>query len=104
MQPGHQRIPFDDNRKPFLTALSYVDGITEVPIYADPATGKLLANTGASSGLVTSAYDYIGYTNTNSTTDTYVYKIGGASGTTVATVTIVYTDTTKSQISSITKT
>lgn len=48
-------------------------------------------------------YDYVSYTNTNSTTDTYTFKVGGSGGVTVATLTIVYTDTTKSQISSVTK-
>jgi hypothetical protein len=47
MEPGHQRIPFDDNRKPFLTALSYLDGQTAVPLWADPVTGKLLVETSA---------------------------------------------------------
>jgi len=54
-------------------------------------------------GLVPSSYDYMAYTNTNSTTDTYVYKTGGAGGTTVATVTIVYTDTTKATVSTVTR-
>jgi hypothetical protein len=54
--------------------------------------------------LVTAAFDYIAYTNTNSTTDTYVYKTGGSSGNTVATVTIVYTDSTKATVSTVTRT
>lgn len=49
------------------------------------------------------AYDYMSRTLTNSTTETYTYKTGGASGTTVATVTIVYTDSTLATISSVTK-
>lgn len=56
------------------------------------------------SGLIPFAYDYMAYTNTDSTTDTFVYKTGGSSGTTVATVTIVYTDTTKATISTVTRT
>lgn len=55
-------------------------------------------------GIAITDADYIAYTNTNSTTDTYVYKLGGSSGTTIATITIVYTDTSKSQISTVTKT
>ena len=58
----------------------------------------------ASGALVTKAYDYMAYTNTNTTTDTYVYKSGGTGGTIVATVTIVYTDSTKSVISTVTRT
>ena len=55
-------------------------------------------------GLSIPAHDYISYTNTSGTVDTYVYKTGGSGGTTVATLTITYTDTTKSQPSSIVKT
>lgn len=55
-------------------------------------------------GLSISAYDYIGYTNTSSLIDTYVYKTGGSGGTTVATLTITYTDTTKAQPSTVVKT
>lgn len=54
--------------------------------------------------LVPASYDYVAYTNTNTTTDTYVYKSGGATGATIATVTIVYTDTTKTQVSTMTRT
>ena len=49
-------------------------------------------------------YDYVSYTNTDTTTDTYTFKKGGASGITVATLVLVYTDTTKVQISTVTKT
>lgn len=61
--------------------------------------GVLTAN-----GLVNGNYDYISYTNTSSTVDTYVYKTGGSSGSTIATVTITYTDTTKNQVSTVAKT
>jgi len=51
MEPGHQRIPFDDNRKPFLAAISYADNQTVVPLLADPATGRLLvSSSGGGSG------------------------------------------------------
>lgn len=55
-------------------------------------------------GLIPSSYDYMAYTNTDSTTDTFVYKTGGSGGTTVATVTIVYTDSTKAIVSTVTRT
>lgn len=54
-------------------------------------------------GLVTAVYDYISRTLTNSTTETYVYKTGGSGGTTVATVTVVYTDSTLATISTVTR-
>jgi hypothetical protein len=46
---------------------------------------------------VIAGYNYVGLTQT-STTDTWTYKMGGSAGTTLATVTITYTDTTKATI------
>jgi hypothetical protein len=48
-------------------------------------------------------YDYIANTSTT-TSDTFVFKVGGSGGATVMTVAFVYTDTTKATISTITKT
>lgn len=60
-------------------------------------------STYAGPGLVYEKYDYISRTLTNSTTETYVYKTGGSGGTTVATVTVVYTDSTLQTISTVTR-
>lgn len=46
------------------------------------------------------AWDYMSLA-TASTTDTYTFKTGGASGTTVATLLITYTDSTKATISTV---
>lgn len=91
----------DQNRTATLLGVSSADGKTPVPVEVDPNTGALLVSTGR---IVPEQFDYVAYTNTNGTTDTYVYKLGGASGTTIATVTIVYTDSTKTQPSTITRT
>jgi hypothetical protein len=48
-------------------------------------------------------HDYIGAGYPNGTTETYTYKTGGSGGTTVGTITVVYTDATKANISSVTK-
>lgn len=53
--------------------------------------------------LVPYAYDYIGVT-TNSTSDVFAYKSGGAAGTLVATVTVSYTDSTKNTLLSVVRT
>ena len=101
MQPNHQRVPFDDNRKPFLTALSALGDGSAVALKADPATGALLnVSTGT---LIVSLYDYISAAYPIDTTEVYTFKVGGAGGTTVATVTIVYTDNTKAKISTVTR-
>lgn len=54
--------------------------------------------------IVHEQFDYISRTLTNSTTETYTYKLGGSAGTTVATITIVYTDSTLQTISTVEKT
>lgn len=54
-------------------------------------------------GLNLGLYDYVSVAYTDATTENYTFKSGGASGTIVARVTIVYTDSSKENISSVTK-
>lgn len=54
--------------------------------------------------LVTEKFDYIGISYPSDTTEVFAYKTGGAGGTLVATVTVVYTNATKERISSATRT
>lgn len=61
--------------------------------YASPELGEL----------VPFSYDYIAKT-TDTLTDTYVYKTGGSTGTTVATVVVTFTDSTKSELSTVERT
>lgn len=53
-------------------------------------------------GLGLPPYDYAERVLTNSTTETYTFKVNGSGGTTVATVVIVYTDSTLETISTVT--
>jgi len=53
--------------------------------------------------LVAVAYDYIGVTYPTTSSEVYVFKTGGASGTIVATVTVVYSDSTKNNLTSVTR-
>lgn len=55
-------------------------------------------------GFAIPGYDYIGVTYPDGVTEVYTYRTGGASGTIVATVTVVYTTTSKEYILSVTKT
>ena len=57
-----------------------------------------------SSALIPVAHDYIGVNLSGATTDVYTYKTGGSGGTTVATLTITYADSTKAVISNIART
>lgn len=50
------------------------------------------------------AYDYVGVNTAGSTTDVYTFYQGGSGGTLVATVTINYSDSTKSTTTSVART
>ena len=65
------------------------------PVLVD-TSGALLTNSGTS-------YDYMALTISPDTTETYVYKTGGSTGTTIATTVVVYTDASRSIISTVTK-
>ena len=71
------------------------------PVYVN-TSGEPTMNVG--SGLSISAHDYISVNYFDITTEIYTFKTGGASGVTVATLTVVYTDSTKSLLSTVTKT
>jgi hypothetical protein len=49
------------------------------------------------------AYDYVSL-GIVTDTETYTFKTGGAGGTTVAVIVIVYTDATRADISTVTRT
>jgi hypothetical protein len=56
------------------------------------------------SGMLSESYDYVSVGYPISTQEVYTFKTGGAGGTTVATITINYTDATKANISNVAKT
>jgi hypothetical protein len=54
--------------------------------------------------LITKPFDYIGVNYPDTSTEVYTYKSGGASGTEVGVITVVYSDAvTKQIITSVTK-
>jgi len=67
----------------------------------DPATDYLL--TAGGGGFALNEYDYISAAYPNATTEVYTFNVGGSGGITVNTITVVYTDSTKSFISNVTK-
>lgn len=56
------------------------------------------------SGMLSETYDYVAVTYPTTTQEVYAFKTGGSGGTTVATVTINYTDTTKAFLLNVAKT
>ena len=91
----------DINQIPTLLAQSNVDNASPVAVAADPTTRRLLVD--ASVGFDIPSYDYLSLAQAT-TTDTWTYKTGGSGGSTVATVTITYTDSTKATIANVAKT
>lgn len=75
----------------------------EVDKFEDLGVGESAVRVLGLNGLVTDSYDYIAVTYPSTTSEVYTYKTGGSGGTKVATVTIVYTTTSKCLISSVTK-
>jgi hypothetical protein len=94
----------DQNFTSTLIGVSSADGVTPVRVEVDPSTGAVLTSSSVGGTLVTEAFDYIAATQPNATTEVYAYKTGGAAGTTVATVTVVYVDSTKADLSTVTRT
>lgn len=89
------KIPVDDYGLEVVrkAAQDSADG-TKYDLRVSPTDGMLAGLT----------YDYVEMAISPATTETYTFKTGGASGTTVATVVIVYTDSTRADISTVTKT
>ena len=77
-------------------------GLKEVTVYTQG--DKTALNVTSLNSLVPEIYDYISATYPTTSTEAYLYKTGGASGTLVATVTVVYTDSTKAVLTSVTRT
>lgn len=95
-----QNLSFDPTFETFVTQLAGSPDGSNLYRAKVGSDGSLQT----SSGLIPKAYDYVAYTNTSSTVDTYKFYSGGSGGTLVATLTLSYTDTTKGQISSVART
>ena len=54
--------------------------------------------------LITKPYDSIVVTYPTTSSEVYTFKSGGISGTTIAILTVTYTDTTKENLSTVVKT
>lgn len=92
----------DPNRIPNQLGVSSADGITQLEPQVEATDKGWLVN--LKNTLVTKNYDYVSVSYDSATQETYTFKSGGSGGTTVATIVIVYTDSTKANISTVTKT
>ena len=78
-----------------------------VSAYLFDASGVAFSSTNpvpVSSGFTLPKYDYDAVTYPLSTREVYTFKTGGSGGTTVATITINYTDATKASLLNVAKT
>jgi len=65
---------------------------------------KTLLDVFNSNALVNKPYDSVVVTYPTTIQEVYIFKDGGVSGTTVATITVTYTDTSKENLSTVVKT
>lgn len=91
---------FTTNNNPTLAAVSDADGETPVYIYGDPTTHELLVKSVGSLNPIAN-YDFIDVQQTSSTVETYVFKLGGSGGSTVRTIVVTYTSSTKADIDTV---
>lgn len=90
----------DDNFKPTLIGVSSDDGITPTRVEINPATGRTLVD--ATGGMTAGVdFDYLDVQQTDSDTETYIFKTGGSGGTTRKTIVVNYTDSTKENIDNV---
>ena len=92
--------PRDPNRIPAQLGISNADHETPINPEVDADNLGWLVN--INNALITKNYDYVGVAYPQSDTEVYTFKTGGSGGTTVAIVTVVYTDSTKADLSSVT--
>jgi len=94
----------DANRATVSGAVTDDANLEVRQLRVDPSTNRLKVQSLSLTDLVGAAYNYVGVTwNAGTFTEVFVFKTGGVGGTTVATITVVYTDATKEQLASVTK-
>ena len=97
------RAPIDDNHHKGLLAADSTTGEAK-PLTSTDVGGDAALNVYQSALFINVAYDYVSVAYPDATTETYTFKSGGSGGTTVSTVTIIYTDSTKDSLSSVART
>lgn len=90
-----------------IVSNSYVSTNNDIPVKTTLDGSAVVQHVNVdnlSSGLSLPEYDYISVAYPSGTQEVYTFKTGGAAGTTVATVTVNYTDSTKANLSTVLKT
>lgn len=76
----------------------------KVSLWGYDATNDTAYRLGGLGKLVTEKFDYVAVAYPTGATETYTFYSGGSAGTLVATVALVYTDSTKANLSTATRT
>lgn len=102
---AHEVAGLDENAKQVGMGVTNDANLYRTMFRVDPVTKRLLVDTNAENvGLGIPEYDYVSMAlSAGDTTETYTFKTGGSGGTTVATVTVVYTSSVREVLSSVTK-
>ena len=105
---ANENATLDQNFKNALLATSNDANKETRRVLVNPVTDRVLVETTGTvevlEGLEIGAYDYVSVAYPIDTTEVYTFKSGGSGGASVAVVTIVYTDNTKVNLSTVTKT
>lgn len=79
-----------------------LEALRKAAVHIDSALTEASIRTFDVSGMLSGiSYDAIDIQQTSSTVETYVFKTGGLSGTTVKTIVITYTDSTKADLNTV---
>lgn len=89
---------FTTNNNPTLAAVSRDDGEKIVYLYADPDSHALMLSNGLEPMV---DYDFIDVQQTSASIETYVYKLGGSTGTVIRTIVVTYTSNSKTDINTV---
>ena len=82
-----------------------IEGLRKALSLVTPGdTSETKLKTFSVSGMLSETYDYVSVNYATATQEIYTFKTGGSGGTTVATITINYTDSTKANLSNVAKT
>lgn len=89
----------------YSEGISAYDPVTQTSFYVEGTAdnGAINVNAVVAGQLINVDYDYVAATYPDATTEIYTFKAGGSDGTTVATITVVYTDASKANLSTVTK-
>jgi hypothetical protein len=99
----------DGNRVPGLLAETNDSNRTATPLIVDPSTDRLMvtstiSNFSSMGGLLSGVIYDAASLSQATLTDTWTFYSGGVGGTLVATITITYTNSSKTTISTVVKT